>query len=143
MDCTEAFAVPGQNNIIDVIHPKTGRSWINGNTLEEMQKRYPAAIKVNCEEFFGEVYKRNNGSVTWSEETREQYDYAFECLSSPIMFGGGNFMVNEPSDHFGPGGVVRYYAHVERSGKCYASNRALTKTQFKEILSGAVKFEIV
>lgn len=38
-DCKEAFAEPGSNNLIDLIHPNTGKSLINGETLEQVRER--------------------------------------------------------------------------------------------------------
>ena len=52
MNCQTAFAVPGSDSLIDCIHPVTGKSWINGETLEQIQLRHPGAEVVNIGEHF-------------------------------------------------------------------------------------------
>ncbi len=52
MDATQGFAVLGDHSLIDCINPETGKSWINGETLEQIRQRYPTAEIVNIDEFF-------------------------------------------------------------------------------------------
>lgn len=40
-ECEFVFAVPGSSSIIDVVRGSTGLSWINGETLEQIQQRDP------------------------------------------------------------------------------------------------------
>ena len=51
MNYTHAFAVPGEDSIIDCINPNTGNSCINGETLEQIRLRYPKAEIVSMEAF--------------------------------------------------------------------------------------------
>ena len=53
-DCKTAFAIPGQNNIIDVIHPVTGLSLCYGESLEQVRIRHPGAEIVECDKFFAD-----------------------------------------------------------------------------------------
>lgn len=44
-DLTHCFYVPGKPGIIDAVHPETGLGVWSGETLEQVQKRYPGAVK--------------------------------------------------------------------------------------------------
>jgi len=51
LDCSHLMAVPGQTFCIDVINPETGRTWIQGQTPEEVQARCPGAQLMTCAAF--------------------------------------------------------------------------------------------
>lgn len=130
MDCTEAFAVPGTTNMIDVIHPKTGLSWIYGHNLAEMQARYPKAIRVNIEEFFADVAKRMNTPIEWTETTEKEYWEMLEVLPPAAMMLGC-FLVGEPCDHHSGNGQPRFQGYLKRGEKYFSGNRPMTRAEFK------------
>lgn len=129
-DCVDCVIVPGYTHPYTLLHPGTGRSIYGGETLEEIQKQYPTAIKMNYKEYAAERTARLNGPVTWNEITEAQFDEWLDCVP-PVAFDGNSFMVGEPADHFGPNGAVRYQACFRRGGKHYASSRAMTVLEFK------------
>ncbi len=69
-DIEQAYYVPGQPGIIDYVHPKTGHAAFSGDTLKELEARYPS-IKLGsfekCVEW-SENYHRK--PVTHSTEAQ-------------------------------------------------------------------------
>lgn len=120
--------------MIDVINPVTDRSWIEGETLDEIRLRYPNAERVNIEQWCAEKGARQDSPVTWDEITREQYWYWLECLP-PAYHGAGAFLVGEASDHHSVSGAPRYQACIERGDKFLASSRPMTRAEFRAYLS--------
>lgn len=131
-DCKQAFAVPGDSNIIDVVNPVTGKSWVFGETLEEIRLRYPGAEIVNLEEFWKAKAEQQDAPVEWIEETGDQHWEMLEVLPPACMLGGG-FLVGEPWDHHAGNGQPRYQAHIQRGGKYLVSNRPMTVKEFKAL----------
>jgi hypothetical protein len=129
-DCTEAFAVPGGDSLIDLVHPVTKRSTINGQTLEEIRKRYPDAQIVSIEEFSAAKAARQDAPVEWLETTEERYNEMLEVLP-PAFYGNQGFLVGEPWDHHATTGQPRYQAFRCVAGKYYVSSRAMTRAEFK------------
>jgi hypothetical protein len=134
MDATEAFAVPGEDSLIDCILPATGRSWINDETLEQIRERYPKAEVVNIEEFCKAKAEKQDSPVEWSEVTHEKYTEMLEVLP-PADYNRhfSAFLVGEPWDHHATTGQPRYQAFETRGGKCYASNRPMTRKEFRAL----------
>lgn len=130
-DCTECFAVRGQCSIIDVIHPGTGRSWIENETLEEIRQRYPGAEVMNFNDFCREKADRQNTPIEWVEITEEQYEYALNVLP-PMDYREGMFLVEEPCDHYVGNGNPRYQAYAARYGKHFTASRPMQRAEFKE-----------
>lgn len=135
-DLKQAFAVPCDNHFIDAIHPETGRSLVNGQTLEEMRERYPAIEIVNIDDWCAAKGARQDSPVSWDEITEERYDDWLECLPPAFMqFGAvGAFMVGEPSDHHAVSGKARFQACIAKGGKHFASSRPMTVGEFKKHL---------
>lgn len=46
-DCTDCYAIPGSENIIDVIRPDNGLTWCFGNTEEQVKAREPHAVRMS------------------------------------------------------------------------------------------------
>lgn len=132
MDCTHAFANDDQDHVIDVIHPVTGLSWINGESFDQMKLRYPEIKIVNMREWFNAKGERQDSPVAWVEITADKFDEYLCCLP-PISYGQGRFLVGEPSDHHASSGAPRYHACVSQDGKHYTSNRPLTVKEFKAL----------
>lgn len=127
------FAVPGQGHIIDTVRPGPCElSWINGETLEEIQQRYPGAVMVSMSAWLEEKAERQNRPVTWSAVSDEVFMKQLEVLPPVGWKGGGDFMVGEPSDHDARTGQPRYQAYKTVDGKRYASSRPMTLREFQE-----------
>ena len=135
-DCKMAFAVPGDDSIVDMINPATGRSYIEGETLEQIRLRYPKAEIVSLDDFCKAKADRQHTPITWSEITDDQYEYWLECLP-PAAWIGDAFMVGEPYDHDAETGGARFQACNIIDGKCLASSRPMTRKEFKEMFGGA------
>ncbi len=74
----QCFVQPGQFCIIDVVDPATGRSSIYGETLEQVQARYPGAVVGDLEEWYT---RKIESFLTEPEEiTEEQYDEMLNVL---------------------------------------------------------------
>lgn len=141
MDAEQAFAVPGESSIIDVIHPTTGKSWIAGETLEEIRLRYPSAEVVNINDWQLQKAMRQDSPVLWNEITDGKYWEWLECLPPAIMFPNA-FMVGEPSDHHALTGKPRYQACVHVGDKYYASDRPMMVKEFTAAYEAGIKPEV-
>ena len=129
---TDAFVVPGQSNCIDLVHPRTGRSCIAGETLEEIRLRYPNAIQVNLKEWSEQRCTEANPPVTWQDSTEERFEEMLSVLP-PRRFIPGAFLVGEPVDHVSVGGHGRYECHVSRKGSFQVSSRPITVKEFNTL----------
>jgi hypothetical protein len=134
MDYTEAYAVPGEENLIDIINPVTGLTAVYAETLEQIRERYPNAELVNIEEFCKRKAEGQDTPVTWSETTKERYWEMLECLP-PTAHCSGGFLVGEPWDHHATSGQPRYAAFSEIGGKYYASSRPMTRGEFRKLFA--------
>lgn len=128
----ECFAEPDGRSIIDGVHPFTGRGIYSGETLEQIQKRYPLAVRMLADDFCRAKAVRQDSPVQWDEISEEQYDEWLNCLP-PAKMEGGAFLVGEPSDHHAVSGQPRYQACRYLEGKCFASSRPITVKEFKAI----------
>jgi len=130
----KAFAIPGEDSIIDLVNPNTGRTWIKGETLEQIRKRYPAAQIVNLKAHCAAGAVRQDSPVTWDAITEDHYMEWLEVLP-PICYDGSNFMVGEAADHHAVTGRARYQAVVNHGGKHWASSRPMQVAEFKAFLA--------
>lgn len=133
-----AFAVPGESSLIDVINPATGKSWIEGETLEQIRLRYPTAEIVNVSEWCAAKAARQDEPVTWAETTEEHFFEMLECLPPAYQTGGekgGAFLVGEPWDHHATTGRPRFAAYREIGDKFLKASRPMTVKEFKELLA--------
>lgn len=131
-DVTHIFAVPGENHIIDNVHPATGRSIINGQTLDEIRQRYPKAELILWEDWRQEQIKRQDTPIRWTPVTERQYQNMLEILP-PAYWNDRGFLVGEPDDHSYRTGAPRFRAYIASFGKHYVSNRPLTIKEYKEL----------
>lgn len=129
-DCETAFAVPGEDSLIDVIRPETGRSWIQDQTLEQIRERYPGAEVVNIEAFCAAKAARQDTPIQWDETTAEHYWEMLEVLPPACMLAGG-FLVGEPCDHHAGNGQPRFQAFRKIGEKHFAASRPMTVREFK------------
>jgi len=133
-DCTHAFAVPGEDSMIDVIRPGTSpeRSWIRNETIEEIRLRYPRAEVISIDDYCAAKAARQDTDITWTEVTGERYWDMLEVLPPAIQNAKG-FMVGEPTDHHAGTGRARYAAFLDKGGKFFESSRPLTIAEFRAL----------
>jgi hypothetical protein len=115
------FYCPGERTMIDTAD-ENGISHVNGESIEEMQKRYPTAQLVRLDYAMIQILKaRSDKYSTPPEEiTEERFFYWLEVLP-PLGFvqhrGTTAFMLSE----FTEGAWTLHVARV--AGKCYAATR--------------------
>jgi hypothetical protein len=133
---TEVFAVPGEGSIIDGIHPETGRSCINGETLEQVQARYPLAVRMPWEDWRQAQIAKQDTPITFTRTTERKYREMLEILP-PAAWEGGAFLVGEPYDHSFATGRPRFQMYWQRGEYAYiASSRPVTYAEFKALIQG-------
>lgn len=137
-DFTHCFAVPGENHIVDVVHPATGRSLHFDRTLEEVQAHYPGAVLMPWEDWRQEQIKRQQTPITWGATTEHQYRYALEVLP-PVEWRGGGFLLGEPYDHDYATGAPRFHGYRQQGYRHFVSSRPLTVAEFREELRRPVR----
>jgi len=132
VEIEECFAVPGKT-MIDVIHPVTGLSKCFGQTLEQVQARYPGAVRMTLQAWCEQKAQSQDTPITWTEATEEAYEYGFECLP-PAAFGkSGAFLVGEPCDHHALTGQPRFTCYKKEGGKHYEASRPITRKEFRSM----------
>lgn len=78
MNATQCFVQPDTFTIIDTVHPITGKSVCYGDTLEQVQARYPGAIIGDFEEW---CLKKEQSFLTEPMEIdRDRYDEMLNVL---------------------------------------------------------------
>ena len=128
---THVFSRPSEpGSIIDAVNPATGRSWINDQTLEQMQARYADAIIEPFDAWAARKAATQDRPIIWEPVNPEQYSEALDIIP-PIMFTGYGFMIGEVSDHHALTGQPRYQAYRQRHGQHYASSRAITRAEMR------------
>jgi len=127
---THVFAVPGENNIIDVINPATGTGGYSNETLEQIRGRYPGAERFAYADWTKAKAASQDTPIAWTETTEETFDDMLNVLPPAIMSGGG-FLVGEPWDHHALSGRPRFAGYCERFGKWFAASRPMTKEEFR------------
>jgi len=79
-DCKQAFAVPGSDSIVDLVHPVTGRSVHYGNTLEEIRAPILAPSWSSFDAWLQSKAERQHSPIEWTETTEEKYFEMLEVL---------------------------------------------------------------
>lgn len=133
-DCTEAFAVPGEDSLIDLCWPETGLSTVYGETLDQIRQRYPGAEVVNVGAFLAAKAERQHTPVVWTPCTEARYDDMLNVLP-PAAHERGGFLVGEPWDHDAGNGQPRYAAFRQRGGTFYESSRPMTRAEFSDAMN--------
>lgn len=131
---TECYAVPGDDSIIDTIHPATGLTVYCAETAEQIQARHPGAVRMRIVEFCDQKAERQDVPVTWSAVSEETYNDMLEVLP-PAYMGNGGFLVGEPWDHHAGTGQPRYAAYRKRGEVYETASRPMTIREFKEAKS--------
>lgn len=135
-DITHAFALPGAEGTIDLIHPSTGRGLYSDETLEQVRLRYPGAEILLLADFLAAKAARQDAPVEWEQIDEEKYEYYMNVLP-PVDYDRHGFLVGEPTDHHARTGRPRFQACVIRGGRFYTSNRPLTRAEFKTLTAEA------
>lgn len=133
-DATQAFAVPLADTLIDCIRPSTGKSWINGDTLEQVRARYPGAEIVEIADYLQGKAARQDVPMAWAETTGERYWEMLEVLPPACMMGGC-FLVGEPWDHHAITGQPRFQAYLKWGGKHWEGSRPMQRSEFVELIA--------
>lgn len=79
--------------------------------------------------------------IKFKKITEDRYHEWLEVLF-PRAWDGGKFLVGEPYDHNAEG-YARYQMCAEAGGKHYASVRAVTVQEYREINEGFVLSHII
>src|SRR3990167_3936197 len=128
-DAIEAFAVPGEDSLIDLISPETGRSEVYGETLDQIRARYPGAEVVNVTAWLAAKAERQHTPVQWRPCSEARYHDMLNVLP-PAWHERGGFLVGEPWDHDAGNGQPRFAAFRRRGGSFYESDRPMTRAEF-------------
>jgi hypothetical protein len=123
-DCTQAFAEPGADSMIDLIDPTTGRSICCNENLEQIRLRYPTAEIVEVAHFLVQKAHRQDTPIEWTEVTEDQYEDMLNVLP-PAFWERGLFLVGEPSDHHAISGRPRFAAYRQAGGKYFTASRPM------------------
>jgi len=124
------FAVPGEGNIIDTADPKSGRSHIQGENLEEIRRRYPAAVLMPLAEWLEAKTKAQDAPGVWVPVTEERFNEMLNVLP-PAAWHNGAFLVGEASDHHAGTGRPRFTCYRERHGEFAEYSRPMTHREFR------------
>lgn len=139
-DVVEAFAVPGADHLIDTVHPLTGKSMVNGFTLEQLRARDGSAVEVvNINAWCLAKGQRQRSPITWEPTTKARYWEMLEVLPPAAMMFGG-FLVGEPMDSEADTGRERFSAFRQIGftpgyERYYEASRPLTRAEFKAEVS--------
>lgn len=129
-DFDYVFAVPGNTrSIIDTVRAD-GRSAVYGETLEQIQRRNPGAVRMPWSEWQTAAIAAQVTPITWEPSTEAQY---FEMLNvlPPIGWTNGAFCVGEASDHCVKTGRPRYTAYRQIGDRFLVSSRPVTLAEFR------------
>jgi len=135
-DCPDCIAVPGQDNVIDVMHPITGQTIYGNKTIKQVQEENPGAKVMTLDAFCEEKAERQHLPIKWELSTYEAFDYGLNVLPPAIWIKDG-FMVGEPYDHDAGNGQPRFQAYRQRGDIYEKANRPMTREEFRnEIVKG-------
>ena len=133
--CEDCFVSKKKGTIIDVIFPPTGKTLINGNSLDEVRKEYPDAEKMSVDEFCAWKSSQQRTPISWSETTEAEYWDMLGVLP-PAIYEKGGFMVGEAYDHDAITNQPRYSAYRKRGEVFERASRPLTIAEYKDQTNG-------
>lgn len=128
-DDTKVVKIPGSRSIIDLLDA-SGRTQINGETIEQIRKRYPNAVVSTLGEHLWETFEAQNTPIHWAATTEEKYDEMLGALPPADTYKGG-FLVGEPFDHCARTGRPRYEAYRKSGDAYWVSDRPMTVADFR------------
>jgi hypothetical protein len=132
----ECFAVPGNNNIIDEVHTVTGRGVFSNETLEQVQVRYPGAVRMPIAKWTAAKGALQDTPVTWIPVTKKHYNDMLNFLP-PERMARGAFIVGEPADHHAVSGLPRYSMFRAINGQLQESSRPVTVAEFTTLVEAS------
>ncbi len=139
----DAYAVPGEHWIVDVIDPDSGLTAVCGSTADEIRAKYPTAERIAIADWQAARAAEQDAPITWARTTRAKYHEMLEILP-PALWIGGAFLVGEPFDHHATTGRPRFAAYWHRGaalpwfeGSYFVASRPLTRPELRAIVAGA------
>jgi hypothetical protein len=131
LNYTHVIAQPGAPNIIDAVHPNTGRGMYSDETLAQVRERYPGADTYDFVEWCTARGAEQSTPIEWAETTQALYHEMMDVLP-PVIVKNCAFLVGEPMDHLASTGEPRFEAFRYRAGGHYeVANRPLTVAEFR------------
>lgn len=131
MTWTKCFAVPGRDSLIDLVHPVTGRTQINAETLDEVRLRYPDAVLMTWSAFVADkAARQDNEPRQWNPVTEDRYHDMMNVLPPAAMVNGA-FLVGEASDHHAGTGRPRFAAFKQEAGNYFELSTPITLAEFR------------
>lgn len=133
IEFSHVFAEPGANSVVDFVHPSTGLSCINSETLEQIQQRYPKAELVPYEDYMKAKFARQNPPLEWLASNKETAEEQRCCLPPEAYSDDYSaFLVGEPWDHCCATGQPRFIAYRKHAGKWQRASRPMTVKEFQK-----------
>lgn len=129
LEVTHVFTEPNKTCIVNFCHPQMEQEKIQ-EELKTLRINWPNTILMTWEEFDNQAYKLQNTELKMEEITEERYFELMECLP-PAAMEHNKFLVGEPWDHCVKTGKPRFQMCVTSGGKHYASDRPVTKEEYK------------
>lgn len=110
---TDAYAIPGESSLIDVIDNETGLTSVYGETFEQVRTRYPNAERITVASWSAARAAAQDTPILWRRTNRAKYHEMLNILP-PALWIGGAFLVGEPMDHHALSGQPRFSAYWQR-----------------------------
>lgn len=130
----EVYAVPGENHIIDMIHPVTGLTIYGGRDEASVKETYPGAVRMPYETWRAEAIASQDTPIVWQTTDEKSYIDMLEVLP-PALWIGGAFLVGEPCDHSYATGAPRFQGFWHRGTEYLCSNRPITRAELRAALA--------
>jgi len=134
-DCEHCVAIPGADNVLNIIHPTTGRTVYSDKTLYDALMENPDAVVMTIDAFCKQKAERQHTPIVWEPSTYEAFDYGLNVLP-PAIWLGNAFMVGEPCDCDAGSGQERFQAFRQRgegvSSTYEKASRPMTKDEFRQ-----------
>lgn len=130
----EVYAVPGENSIIDMIHPVTGLTVYGGRDAASVQEKYPGAVRMPYEMWRAQAIARQDTPIIWQTTDAKSYERMLNVLP-PALWIGGAFLVGEPCDHSYATSAPRFQGFWHRNGQYFASDRPITRAELRAALA--------
>lgn len=135
IEYSHVLAVPGANSVIDFVHPATGLSCVNGETLEQIRLRHPEAELLLLDDYMNAKIARQNTPIEWLDSDVDTYGEQRDCLPPEAYSTDYSaFMVGEPWDHSAETGQPRFIAYRKHAGKYQRASRPMTVKEFTKLV---------
>lgn len=132
-DCTDCYAVPGSDSLIDMIG-LDGLTVHYGKTAADIAAQEPEAVRMSVTDWLKAKAERQHTPITWDPTTAEKYQDMLEVLP-PAMWGGDAFLVGEPDDHDASTGEPRFQAYRKRGDLFWVASRPMTRAELRAFLN--------